>query len=216
MVAAAAKLRRRHADQAGSASGLRNNPCMMAPAAASMPPTMAAKTMRGSRIDHSTSSSRAVSALTGAPPQAERRRQPGDRNARRANGRGNHSRAGQRGEQANQGEGSGRAIARGRARARRLPPAPSLPAIGRQRGIREAPAAVRAPGRGGRPGRARPRGTRAEAEQIKTVHGNEGVVGRAGVDREGRWANKAAASSGSLPAPSPARRPALPRRSPRR
>ena len=39
----------------GSASGLRNSPCMMVPPAASSAPTMMASTMRGSRIDQSTS-----------------------------------------------------------------------------------------------------------------------------------------------------------------
>ena len=40
---------------AGSASGLRNSPCMMAPEAVSRPPTIAAAAIRGIRIDHSTS-----------------------------------------------------------------------------------------------------------------------------------------------------------------
>ena len=44
---------------AGSASGLRNSPCMMAPDAASRAPTIAAAAIRGIRIDHSTSWSRA-------------------------------------------------------------------------------------------------------------------------------------------------------------
>ena len=44
---------------AGSARGFRNSPCMMAPDAASRPPTIAAAAIRGIRIDHSTSWSRA-------------------------------------------------------------------------------------------------------------------------------------------------------------
>ena len=40
---------------AGSASGLRNRPCMIAPEAASRPPIIAAAAIRGMRIDHSTS-----------------------------------------------------------------------------------------------------------------------------------------------------------------
>ena len=46
---------------AGSASGLRNRPCMTAPAAASRPPMTSASTMRGSLIDQSTRASRATS-----------------------------------------------------------------------------------------------------------------------------------------------------------
>ena len=67
---------------AGSASGLRNRPCMMAPAAASSAPIMVASAMRGSRIDHSTSWSRAISA--GSPrAEAERRHQPARAECRR-------------------------------------------------------------------------------------------------------------------------------------
>jgi hypothetical protein len=40
---------------AGSASGLRNKPCMIVPLAASRAPMITATTIRGSRTDHSTS-----------------------------------------------------------------------------------------------------------------------------------------------------------------
>ena len=53
---------------AGSASGFRNSPCMIAPAAASRPPTIAVAAIRGMRIDHSTSWSRAVMASAVALP----------------------------------------------------------------------------------------------------------------------------------------------------
>ncbi len=46
----------------GSASGLRNRPCIMVPAAASIAPIMQAIAMRGRRIDHNTSRSRSISA----------------------------------------------------------------------------------------------------------------------------------------------------------
>ncbi|MGX1136882.1 hypothetical protein AB7M11_001118 [Bradyrhizobium ottawaense] len=63
---------------AGSASGLRNSPCMIAPAAASRPPTIAAAAIRGTRIDHSTSWSRAVMAvLSPDRPSAAGRRERG-------------------------------------------------------------------------------------------------------------------------------------------
>ena len=55
---------------AGSASGLRNSPCMMSPATARSAPTMLAIAMRGSRIDHSTSRSRAIRSGSPAPNPA--------------------------------------------------------------------------------------------------------------------------------------------------
>ena len=65
-------------NSAGSARGLRNRPCMMVPLAARSPPIMTASTMRGSRIDHSTSWSRASVAaslsLTAKPSAAGTRR----------------------------------------------------------------------------------------------------------------------------------------------
>ena len=88
---------------AGSASGLRNSPCMMAPDAASRAPTIAAAAMRGIRIDHSTSWSRAsvgsarrlptARARPAAAPAECRRRPPSVRPAPRRQAR----RAGRRG-----------------------------------------------------------------------------------------------------------------------
>ena len=70
---------------AGSASGLRNRPCMIAPDTASRAPTMAAAAIRGIRIDHNTSWSRDVTGLTGCSGHTpERRGEPGERNARGA------------------------------------------------------------------------------------------------------------------------------------
>ena len=61
----------------GSASGLRNRPCITVPPAASSAPIITASAMRGNRTDHSTSWSRAVSAASSPctrPSAAGRRR----------------------------------------------------------------------------------------------------------------------------------------------
>ena len=90
---------------AGSASGLRNRPCMMAPDVASSAPTMAAAAMRGMRIDHSTSWSRAVSGCDGrSADKPKRRRQTGERNSGRADGRAATAAASQHDEQAAEDE----------------------------------------------------------------------------------------------------------------
>ena len=77
--------RRRRRSGPGSASGLRNMPCIMAPATASAAPTKAPSSRRGRRMSISTSCSRAVAAsawpLTMA---AEHARQDGERDAGRA------------------------------------------------------------------------------------------------------------------------------------
>ena len=91
---------------AGSASGLRNSPCMMAPEAASRAPTIAAAAMRGIRIDHSTSWSRA-SVGRRVAPQPERGRQPRQRNAGRAHGQRDQRRADERDQQADKDKESG-------------------------------------------------------------------------------------------------------------
>src|SRR5262245_1655849 len=88
---------------AGSARGLRNRPCMIAPDVASRPPTIAAAAMRGMRIDHSTSWSRAVMGLDRSVemPSAA---QPRERDSRRAHGERDRSREYQHDEQADDDE----------------------------------------------------------------------------------------------------------------
>ena len=172
---------------AGSASGLRNSPCMIAPEAASSAPTIAAAAMRGIRIDHSTSWSRAsvgaasphspsaagsrasgmpaapmVSAISAAPTSAiSRQTRRGKREAERVSAARLRTR-----RAVGQGGHSRQLAVSGRGR--------ELFGLRRQRRI-ELDREIAGGGR-----RARP-----EAEQIEAFHRDEGLVGGDRRQREG-------------------------------
>ncbi len=90
---------------AGSARGLRNRPCMIAPDAASSPPTIAAAAIRGIRIDHTHELvARQQRVGRAVRPQPERGRKPRQRNAGGAHRQRDQRGARERGQQAEEGE----------------------------------------------------------------------------------------------------------------
>ncbi len=200
---------------AGSASGLRNRPCMMAPATASSAPTMLASAMRGSRIDHSTSRSRAI--RSGSPaPDPSRGQQAMQRDAGGPDGGGRDGDDDERCQQRADHDHRGAAhpahpLAGSLTAGVSAAVIPGRPARRRSRSPRETrllSATDRAPTRVAR----RQRGARTEAKEIEPVHGDEGISLGRRRQREGRMReHRAGVERIGHRAASRARPPAAPR-----